>query len=394
MSIAGGPPLRVLFINAGILGLTAFHAFLRETLPKQTRLHGELVLLSEQMSFADRAIRRMLTMRLWQDGWLGLSNIDLARFRAELNTGLHARRCIERANPARFDALFFHRQSAAWGSLGLMRRIPSIVAIDATQDVVMDTATRGVERRTYGLNAKVDGAVFRTAAAIISTSRWAADRLQARYPEVRTPVHVLRPPVLLDRFDPAWPDARRVRAGLGAKPTILFMGGDFPRKGGFELLEAWERSRLASAASLEIATDWPIPHVPEGVRLRRGVTPFSDAWTRCWREADVFVMPTRNEAFGLVYQEAAAAGLPAIGTRLNAVPEIIDDGATGLLVAAGDTAGVARALETLTKDAELRERMGRAARARIEQLAHPLRHVEQLAEIVAAARRLRPAALR
>ena len=46
-------------------------------------------------------------------------------------------------------------------------------------------------------------------------------------------------------------------------------------------------------------------------------------------------MPTRNEAFGLVYQEAAAAGLPAIGSRLNAVPEIIADGDTGLLVTPG-----------------------------------------------------------
>ena len=49
--------------------------------------------------------------------------------------------------------------------------------------------------------------------------------------------------------------------------------------------------------------------------------------------ADIFVMPTRNEAFGLVFQEAAAAGVPAIGTRQNAVPEIIVDGETGLLVA-------------------------------------------------------------
>ena len=46
-------------------------------------------------------------------------------------------------------------------------------------------------------------------------------------------------------------------------------------------------------------------------------------------------MPTRNEAFGLVFQEAAAAGLPAIGTRLNAIPEIVADGETGILVHPG-----------------------------------------------------------
>ncbi len=53
-------------------------------------------------------------------------------------------------------------------------------------------------------------------------------------------------------------------------------------------------------------------------------------------------MPTRNEAFGLVYQEAAAAGLPAIGTNHNAVPEIIIDGETGLLVPVGDRDALVR----------------------------------------------------
>jgi alpha-maltose-1-phosphate synthase len=390
----GGAPLRVLFVNAGILGLTAYHAFLKETLPKQTTLQGELILLSEQMSFADRALRRILNTRLWKDGWFGLANMDLVRFRAELNTGLHARRRITSADLRDVDALFFHRQSAAWGSLDLMRRIPSIVSIDATQDVVTSAARRSVERATYELNARVDGAVFRAAAAIVSTSWWTADCLRTRYPDLRTPVHVMPPPVLLDRFDPGWADERRARSGQGTKPRVLFMGGDFSRKGGFDLLEAWRSSGLRSYASLDIVTDWPLPSVPDGVRLLHGVTRFSDAWTQCWRQSDVFVMPTRNEAYGLVYQEAAAAGIPAVGTRHHAVPEIIEDGGTGLLVAPGDTAGLGRALATLVRDAALRDHLGRAARARIERVAHPIRHLERLAEIVAASQRLQPAALR
>jgi glycosyltransferase involved in cell wall biosynthesis len=388
----GGRPLRVLFVNAGILGLTAYHTFLQETLPKQSRLQGELILLPEQMSFVDRSLRRVLNARLWRDGWFGLANMDLVRFRAELNTGLHARRRLATADLHDVDALFFHRQSAAWGSLDLMRRIPSILSIDATQDVVMSTATRSVERATYELNARVDGAVFRAAAAIVSTSRWTADCLRARYPDLRTPVHVMPPPVLLDRFDPGWADERRARAGQGGKPRILFMGGDFPRKGGFDLLDAWRRSGLRSHASLDVVTDWPLSHVPDGVRLWRGVRRLSDTWTARWREADVFVMPTRNEAFGLVYQEAGAAGLPAVGTRHHAVPEIIEDNVTGLLVDPRDTKGLAHALETLVADAALRDRLGRAARARIEHVAHPLRHLERLADIVAASSRIRPAA--
>jgi glycosyltransferase involved in cell wall biosynthesis len=74
------------------------------------------------------------------------------------------------------------------------------------------------------------------------------------------------------------------------------------------------------------------------------------------------------------------------------VPEIIEDGVTGLLVDPGDTKDLAHALETLVADAALRGRLGRAARARIEHVAHPLRHLERLADIVAASSRIRPAA--
>jgi glycosyltransferase involved in cell wall biosynthesis len=385
---------KVLFVNAGILGLGAYHAFLQEALPKQSRIRGELLLLPEHLSTFDRILRRILTLRVWRDSWPGGANLDLARLRAELNTGLHARRLVASAQPERFDVLFFHRQSAAWGCLDLMSRIPSIVSIDATQDAIMAAARTSLEGRTYAVNARIDGAVYRRAAAIVSTSQWAADCVRARYPEARAPIHVLPPPVALQRFDPAWMDKRRARARRGAKPHVLFVGGDFPRKGGPELLAAWSAGGFASRASLELVTDWPVAQLPAGVTLRRGVAALSERWLQCWREADLFVMPTRNEAFGLVYQEAAAAGLPAIGTRHNAVPEIIDDGTTGLLVPPADVPALTRALADLIEDVDARDRMGRAARARIERLADPSRHLDQLADIVDAVRRPPSSALR
>jgi glycosyltransferase involved in cell wall biosynthesis len=96
-------------------------------------------------------------------------------------------------------------------------------------------------------------------------------------------------------------------------------------------------------------------------------------------------MPTKNEAFGFVYQEAGAAGLPAIGSRLNAIPEIISDGTTGLLVAPNDRGELIAALDTLIASAELRDRLGRAARRKIERDADPGAHREQLVTIIRAA---------
>ncbi len=93
-------------------------------------------------------------------------------------------------------------------------------------------------------------------------------------------------------------------------------------------------------------------------------------------------MPTRNEAFGLVYQEAAAAGLPAIGSRLNAIPEIIEAGETGFLVTPGDVRELVAVLDRLISSAELREHLGRAARAKIELDAHPDVHRARLMALI------------
>ena len=155
------------------------------------------------------------------------------------------------------------------------------------------------------------------------------------------------------------------------------------RKGGLDLLEAWRRGRLYESASLQIVTDWIIDEpLPPGVTVTRGVQAHSAAWRECWAGADIFVMPTRNEAFGLVFQEAAAAGLPAIGTRHNAVPEIILEGETGLLVPVLDAGALSAALRTLIDAPALRQRMGIAARQVIERVASPETYMSRLTDIL------------
>ena len=79
--------------------------------------------------------------------------------------------------------------------------------------------------------------------------------------------------------------------------------------------------------------------------------------------ADVLVLPSIcQEAFGLVILEAFAAGIPVIGARSGGVPELVEDGRTGLLVDQGDVDGLYRAMSRLLTDHELRERLGTAAR--------------------------------
>ena len=86
-------------------------------------------------------------------------------------------------------------------------------------------------------------------------------------------------------------------------------------------------------------------------------------------QANIFVFPTfyQNECFPLVLLEAMAHTLPCISTDEGAIPDIIDDGVTGLIVKKRDATDLAEKIEILLQDTELRERMGIAGRKKYEE---------------------------
>ncbi len=357
--------MRLLVVNSGLLGAGTFGTrLLPGVAAHATDLQIEQVVLTDGLTLPERIFRRALCQRVWTDRWPALSNLDLARYRAEWHAGLMARKRLGRVDLEAFDVAMFYRPPAAYASLSVMRRIPSIVAIDCTQECMRASMASPVARATLGPGIRRDGRVFAAASVLLSNSRWAAGSLHRLYPRCHTPVEVLPPPVDLAPFDEAWIDARAARSAAGAPPRVLFIGGDFKRKGGFALLRAWREGGLGAQARLDLVTGWPLADrdLPPGVAVYREVEAYSARWRELWRTADVFAMPTRHEAFGMVFQEAAAAGLPRIGTRENAGPELVQDGVNGLLVEPGDVDGLVRALRTLLADAALRAAMGRASR--------------------------------
>ncbi|HET7464277.1 MAG TPA: glycosyltransferase family 4 protein [Longimicrobium sp.] len=377
--------LRALFVNTGILGHRSVAHVIGRAIAPRPGIVAEWVDLATGLSTRDRVVRRLLTLGPRPGSAAGAATA--ARFRHELNAGLTAARrirALERAGK-RFDVIHFHTQAAAWASLGRMRRTPCIVSIDVTQRLAMRELPAGFARRDYAPNAAWDRRVFRAAAAVVATSRWAADDVLRDLPGHAGRVHVMPYPVPLEGFDAGWIGERRARPA--AEPVrVLFVGGDFGRKGGAELLRAWRAARFGDAARLTVVTESPLPGgLPPGVEARRGVRAYTPEWFGLWRAADLFVLPTRGEAFGMVFQEAAAAGLPAIGTAINAIPEIVIDGETGLLVPPGDVGALADALRALVASPGRRREMGAAARRRIEEVASVERYGERLAGLLRAA---------
>jgi len=108
----------------------------------------------------------------------------------------------------------------------------------------------------------------------------------------------------------------------------------------------------------------------EGVHLHGALAP--ETVLGLLDEADLFVLNARTtqegdtESLGIALLEAMERGLPVVATRHGGIPEIVADGANGLLVPERDTAALAGALENLARDPGLRERMGAAGRKRVE----------------------------
>ncbi|MGH2790291.1 MAG: glycosyltransferase family 4 protein [Actinomycetota bacterium] len=97
--------------------------------------------------------------------------------------------------------------------------------------------------------------------------------------------------------------------------------------------------------------------------VRHGPVP-SDEVGAMYRAADMFVLPSMSEAYGTVYGEAMAAGLPVVGWNLGNLAHLAKHGCDGFLLEPGDLAGLAAAMAKLSADTELRNQMSHSARER------------------------------
>jgi glycosyltransferase involved in cell wall biosynthesis len=154
--------------------------------------------------------------------------------------------------------------------------------------------------------------------------------------------------------------------------NLLAVGAVVPRKGYDVLVEAlgrltdldWQlviagdctRDRATAG---ELATTLVRKRLVPRVRMAGAVS--EDELAALHRDADVFVLASRYEGYGMAYLEAIAHGLPVVGTRAGAIPETVPEGA-GLLVPPGDVAALATALRAVIADAGLRERCAAVAR--------------------------------
>ena len=182
---------------------------------------------------------------------------------------------------------------------------------------------------------------FEHAAGVLAFSDWAASAVRRAAPRAR--VLTLCPGVDTARLHPAT-RAPRERA------RVLFVGGRFAEKGGYDLLDALTED-LGRTVELDVVTGDPLPSHP-GLRVHR-LEREDRRLLELYQQADVMCLPTRGDSLGWALLEAMACGTPVISTAVGAIPELLDEGRGGLLVAPGDPRELRAAIQRLLADEAL-----------------------------------------
>ena len=196
----------------------------------------------------------------------------------------------------------------------------------------------------------------------------------------------------LDELPSAPSERAPAESGVPAEaPLLLAIGRLTAQKDHATLLRAFARVREAHPeAILAILGIGPLEAETRALAGRLGldgslVLP-GRLEIRDWLErADVFAHTSRWEGFGMVLLEAMLASLPVVATRVSAVPEVVADGESGLLVEPGDVEGVARALTTLLDEPQRARELGAAGLRRARSEFSVGRMVEQTMAVYGAA---------
>ncbi len=242
--------------------------------------------------------------------------------------------------------------------------------------------------------------VLGRARVVTAVSRWLAD--EARQIASSVAVQVAPMPVDTDRFASAL--ARAASAASPEVPTdasahvtqerarVLFVGRLNAQKGAADLIDAL--ARTVHDVSCDIVGDGPDRAPLEQIARSLGVESrilwhgalTAEQLPALYQSALVTVMPSREEGLGLVAVESQLCGTPVIGYSSGGLPDVVNPEAGGTLVPAGDTAALARAIDSLASAPEHAASLGMQARAHMTEVFSPQRAARRYLEFYETAR--------
>ena len=263
----------------------------------------------------------------------------------------------------------------------IVERFPAFFVMDMTPNQMADMGepygyTKARSGRFAAWKRRATERIYQHGDAFFPWSDWVGESLHRDWGIPAQRIHTIPPGVDTNRFHPTSSEV------LAAdRIEVLFVGGDFERKGGPGLL-AWAERNLANVRLMVVTRD-EIRNAPSNVTVRHGIGPNSPELIALYQASHIFALPTVGDCYSMVAMEAMACGVPVVISDIGGIRDIVSDGQTGYLCKPGDTAAFAAKLDALVADTELRNRMAAAARIRATEAFDARDCARRLGDIIA-----------
>ncbi len=350
-------PTRALFLNEGalgegIMGHPRVEAAIQMALQDNPDIDPRFCRLPPMGPVARLAVRSVPV--------LGDLDLDLQPVRWHLVQAARSRRRLRAAlADHRADVVHVHSHTIGMGMVKEMRSVPTFLSVDAG---IREWRAIGSRRRVrpYTDAALIPSLVlerraFQAAATVLAWTKWAAAGVRRRCPNANVVEH--HPGIDLQRFRPGKRESR-------SKLRVLFVGGDFVRKGGPELLAAVE-PLLGRFLELDVVTPSATIEQP-GVRVHR-LSSGDPRLIELYQQANLFCLPTHGDAAPWAVIEAMACGTPVVATRVGGVADLVGHEEGGLLVSPREREELSSAIQRFLDYPSLAGDLGERARARCEE---------------------------
>lgn len=333
------------FVMEQHLGHGTFYQNLRRFLPPSEQLNAKWV-----------EVTYMHSGGFWED-WKFLPE--------HLRGMLSGRQQVRSGLASKSDVAFFNTQVPAALASNLLRNQRYVLCTDITPIQYDGMAAQyGHTPDKNGLIASykhsINTRIFQRALQILPWSNWVGNSLVNDYGVSSDRIQVVPPGVDMQ----LWQPRDKEQNHSGRRVRLLFVGGDLNRKGGHLLIDAF-RKLPPDKSELILVTRTPISEEP-GITVRNDLAANSPELIELYQTSDIFVFPTQAEAFGIAAVEASAAGLPVVATKVGGLEDIVLHGNTGFLSEPNDSDCLISSLQLLVDNADLRGRMGMAARHHAE----------------------------
>lgn len=238
------------------------------------------------------------------------------------------------------------------------RRVPFVTTLHGTDITLVGNDRSYLPITRFGIEQSD---------AVTAVSEYLKQRTVDEF-QIKRPIAVIPNFVNCDVYSRSTDTSLRARFAKPEEAIFIHISNFRPVKRVEDVIAIFARVRKSCSAKLLLVGDGPERPKAEWLAETQGVLPDvlfmgkQSEMAPLLSIADVLLLPSENESFGLVALEGMACEVPVIATRIGGIPEVVDDEEDGFLFELGDVSGMADASIRLVKNPELRSEMGRAAR--------------------------------